>query len=732
MADITFLIGDDDISFSIDPEDIVFSIENLTEVTINTGGSGEASFANLDFTGSNITSILTRAHNDLQTIQGGAAGDYNHLTTVQLGGLHARQHSLAGTSDHVGITGSENNLMALTAAGQPKDSGITTVSLTGHLAAASIHFTQASIDHAVILNRGTHTHASLDSHVDDTTIHRLVGSISHASLSGTHNLTTDINHSSITGAHNLTTDINHASITGTHNLTTDISHASITGAHNLTSDISHHLLSNMNGATYSHLTATNLADLTDGGTTTLHSHSVDHGALSGLADDDHTGYALLAGRAGGQTLTGGTESGNSLTFQTTSNATKGSYLFPELTLGSVPFIGTGGALTQNNARIYWDNTYNRLLFGQSTPTIGSGDIINIQDTAISAGSTTLSYTIGGTTYTASSSITLHEGDICLMSSGAASREITTTATGTTFSIWPTPALAGTNTKTFSVLHPYMRMKDHLGNTRFSFSNRGMLNIIPGVGSKWSIYEALVVGDSSGNSKGGLYAIGRAVAGYVPFTALCGWDNGAASAFGRSLWFGGGNWGVPDANSISFVTDPSTGEAVDGGVQRLSIDKDGMITVSIADFPSVSNIGARFGIRGTTDTVQLKVLGHSTQTSNILEVKNSGDTTQYLVVTGAGNTELGGELTHKGSKLSFYNVGAAITKPTALTGASVASTGFTCSSPGTPDYAIADPTNTNAYGFTTADEFKSTMAVIKNALLRIEELNTKLQNLGLIA
>lgn len=50
---------------------------------------------------------------------------------------------------------------------------------------------------------------------------------------------------------------------------------------------------------------------------------IDHGGLSGLGDDDHTQYALLAGRSGGQTLIGGTASGNDLTLQSTSNATRG-------------------------------------------------------------------------------------------------------------------------------------------------------------------------------------------------------------------------------------------------------------------------------------------------------------------------------------------------------------------------------------------------------------------------
>ena len=56
----------------------------------------------------------------------------------------------------------------------------------------------------------------------------------------------------------------------------------------------------------------------------------DHGAaLSGLGDDDHTIYALLAGRAGGQTYISGTAANNDATYKTTSNATKGTHLFSD-------------------------------------------------------------------------------------------------------------------------------------------------------------------------------------------------------------------------------------------------------------------------------------------------------------------------------------------------------------------------------------------------------------------
>jgi hypothetical protein len=53
---------------------------------------------------------------------------------------------------------------------------------------------------------------------------------------------------------------------------------------------------------------------------------VDHGSLSGLSDDDHTQYALLAGRGTGQTLVGGTAASNNLTFESTSHGTKGKVL----------------------------------------------------------------------------------------------------------------------------------------------------------------------------------------------------------------------------------------------------------------------------------------------------------------------------------------------------------------------------------------------------------------------
>jgi hypothetical protein len=55
--------------------------------TAQVGQVTHPAWTSLSFTGSNLTSITTRLHNDLQSIQGGAATDYQHLTTAQVAAL---------------------------------------------------------------------------------------------------------------------------------------------------------------------------------------------------------------------------------------------------------------------------------------------------------------------------------------------------------------------------------------------------------------------------------------------------------------------------------------------------------------------------------------------------------------------------------------------------------------------------------------------------------------------
>ena len=117
--------------------------------------------------------------------------------------------------------------------------------------------------------------------------------------------------------------------------------ASTTKVTNLNAD----LLDDQTGTYYldsANFTGTNWTDLTDAGATTLHKH--DHGGLDGLTDDDHTQYALLAGRSTGQILTGGTGASEDLTLRSTTNATKGDIFLADQ--GGNVTVGGGTAATE--------------------------------------------------------------------------------------------------------------------------------------------------------------------------------------------------------------------------------------------------------------------------------------------------------------------------------------------------------------------------------------------------
>ena len=72
--------------------------ERLSNQLGGTAAGGVGYYNGLNFTSSNITSILTRNHNDLQNISGGASGDRFHLTEAQ----------------HTGITGGGNFVKSIT------------------------------------------------------------------------------------------------------------------------------------------------------------------------------------------------------------------------------------------------------------------------------------------------------------------------------------------------------------------------------------------------------------------------------------------------------------------------------------------------------------------------------------------------------------------------------------------------------------------------------------------
>ena len=50
----------------------------------------------------------------------------------------------------------------------------TGVEFAAHIADATIHFTEGSIDHTAITNIGTRSHATIDSELDDLEVYRLI------------------------------------------------------------------------------------------------------------------------------------------------------------------------------------------------------------------------------------------------------------------------------------------------------------------------------------------------------------------------------------------------------------------------------------------------------------------------------------------------------------------------------------------------------------------------------
>jgi hypothetical protein len=124
-----------------------------------------------------------------------------------------------------------------------------------------------------------------------------------------------------------------------------------------------------------------------------------HSNLSGLGNDDHLQYALLAGRAGGQVLDGGTAASDTLELGSTSNATKGGvqiasddYLEIATTTSA-----TAGLIYQNSGRFIHSYGTRNLFMGNLSGnfTLTGTDCIGIgEDTLVSLTSGTNNFAGG--------------------------------------------------------------------------------------------------------------------------------------------------------------------------------------------------------------------------------------------------------------------------------------------------------------------------------------------------
>jgi len=130
------------------------------------------------------------------------------------------------------------------------------------------------------------------------------------------------------------------------------------------------------------------------------------------------------------------------------------------------------------------------------------------------------------------------------------------------------------------------------------------------------------------------------------------------------------------------------------------------------------------IRDQNDTVNSITLANDSGLITINQNVTFDDSVDLAFNTGTG-TKFGTATTQK---IGFYDVTPVI-QPTALT---TVETTLTFVNENTPDFSMSSLTTTSAAGFSTLDEAQAFMEVVINMQLRVGEIETKLQALGLLA
>lgn len=159
-------------------------------------------------------------------------------------------------------------------------------SIDSHIADGSIHFTQGSIDHTLITNIGTNTHAQIDTHIADGTIHFTVGSIDHTLISniGTNTHAQIDTHIADSTIHFTVGSIDHTLISniGTNTHAQIDAHIADSTIHFTVGSIDHTLITNIGTNTHAQIDS-HIAD----GTIHFAVGSIDHTAIQNIGTNTH-------------------------------------------------------------------------------------------------------------------------------------------------------------------------------------------------------------------------------------------------------------------------------------------------------------------------------------------------------------------------------------------------------------------------------------------------------------
>lgn len=130
------------------------------------------------------------------------------------------------------------------------------------------------------------------------------------------------------------------------------------------------------------------------------------------------------------------------------------------------------------------------------------------------------------------------------------------------------------------------------------------------------------------------------------------------------------------------------------------------------------------VRDETDTVAVFTITDTTGAVQLEQDLTIADATNIILNTTTG-TQIG---TATSQKLGFYGV-TPVVQPTALT---TALTTVTFVDENTPDFALGSLTTSTPAGFATLDEAQGFVEAFVNVQARVNELETRLQSLGLVA
>jgi len=148
-----------------------------------------------------------------------------------------------------------------------------------HIADSTLHFTVGSIDHTAITNVGTNTHAQIDTHIADSTLHFTVGSIDHTAITnvGTNTHAQIDTHIGDSTLHFTVGSIDHAAIlnVGSNTHAQIDTHIADSSLHFTVGSIDHTAITNVGTNTHAQID-THIAD------STIHFTvgSIDHGAIA--------------------------------------------------------------------------------------------------------------------------------------------------------------------------------------------------------------------------------------------------------------------------------------------------------------------------------------------------------------------------------------------------------------------------------------------------------------------